>query len=137
MRLGDDFDKLPFVWKLIFKHDPEASRRILARFSHGNDLFPADPLAKLADRVMNSTILPLGDAKRIARDLIEDTQGKPGPTVTDVLSLLQGFGGVALSEDVTLPDLPIINGELDHVWQHRRGNFFMDIGLRVVRTVKE
>jgi hypothetical protein len=134
MRLGDDFDKLPFVWKFVFKHDLEVSRRILARFCQGKVLFPADPLAKLAKRVMNSSILPLRIAEQIARDLVEDTQGKPGSTVTDVLSLLKEFGSIALSEDVAIPDLAGINSELDRVWQQRRDGFFTGIGAHLVRT---
>jgi len=86
---------------------------------------------------MNSPTLPLRTAERIARDLIEDTQGKPGSTVTDILSLLQEFGGVALSVDVTVPDLARINGELDRVWEQRRDSFFTGIGFRLVRTLKE
>jgi hypothetical protein len=50
--------------------DLEASRRILARFSQGNDLFPADPLSELAESVMNSTTLPLHAAERVAKDRV-------------------------------------------------------------------
>ena len=94
-------------------------------------------MSKLAERVINSPTLPLRTAERIARDLIEDTQGEPRSTVTDILSLLQEFGGVALSADVTVPDLARINGELDRVWEQRRNSFFTGIGFRQVRTLKE
>lgn len=137
MRLGDDFDKMPFVRKLVFKHDGQASRRILARFSEGGDLFPADPLSELAERLTTSQALPVDAAERIAVDLIEDPQGKPGATVQDIRSLLEEFGGVTLSGDISIPDLARINGELDHVWQQRRDSFFTGIGVRVVRTSKE
>jgi hypothetical protein len=137
MLLGDDFDKLPFVWKFVFKHNLEASRRILAKFSQGNDLFPADPLSELADRIINSATLPLHTAERIAKDLIEDAQGKPGSTVASILSVLKEFGGIALSEEVTIPDLARINDELDRVLQQKRDGFFKSIGFHLVRTLKE
>ena len=137
MRLGDDFDNMPFVHKLVFKHDEQASRRILARFSQGGDLFPADPLSQLAERLMALPALPVDAAERIAADLIEDPQGKPGATVQDIRSLLEEFGGVTLSNDINIPDLARINGELDRVWEQRREGFFTGIGTRVVRVRKE
>jgi hypothetical protein len=140
MRLGDDFDKLPFVHKFIFKQDLEASRRILARFSYGKDLFPADPLSELADKIIVSPALPLHSAEWIARDLVQDTQGKPGSTVTDILTLLEKFGSVTLTEEVTIPDLAKINDELDRVWKQRRGSFFVSsggIGFYPVRVSKD
>ena len=67
LRLGDDFDKLPFVQKFIFKHDLEASRRIFARFSGGKDLFPSDPLSELGGQNHQLTCLA-GRCRREDRD---------------------------------------------------------------------
>lgn len=64
LRLGDDFGKLPFVRKFVFKHDLQASQRILAKFSHGKDLFPDDPLSELADKIIDSPVLPTDIAER-------------------------------------------------------------------------
>jgi hypothetical protein len=133
MRLGNDFDKLPFVWKFVFKHELEASRRILAKFSGGSDLFPDDPLSDLADFVVGSRVLPLPVAERIAEDIIEDSDGKPGATVGEILSALTKFGGVELSAEVTIPDLARINERLDAVWLQRRDSFFKGVGVRLVR----
>jgi hypothetical protein len=136
-RLGDDFDKLPFVRKFIFKHDVAASRRVLAIFAQGNDLFPADPLSELADKIISSPVLPLDVAERIAGDVIGDPQGKPGSAVADILGLLQAGTGVRLSGNIAIADLERINGELDQVWVQKRDSFFTGIGFRLVRQRKE
>jgi hypothetical protein len=137
LRLGDDFDKLPFVRKFIFKHDAQASARILAKFAQGAALFPPDPLSDLADLIVASPVLPMDTAVRIAQDVIDDAQGKPGATVDEVLSLLRDFGDVTLSSDVSIPDLSRIQSEMDTVWQQKKGSFFQGIGFRLTRTRKE
>jgi hypothetical protein len=137
MHLGDDFDKLSFVRKFILRHDLEASRRILAKFCQGSDLFPRDPLSELAESVISSRTLPRLISERIARNLTEDPQGKPGSTVMDILSLVQKFGGVSLSDTPAIPDLARINSELDQVWRQKRDDFFNGIGFRAARTQRE
>jgi len=134
LRLGEDFDKLPFVQKFIFNHDLEASRRILARFSGGKDLFPDDPLSELADRIISSAVVPADVAEWIATDLIKDPQGKPGATVTEILSLVQECAGVKASSDARIPDLEKINSELDDIWKQKQDSFFRGIGVRLART---
>jgi hypothetical protein len=69
--------------------------------------------------------------------LTEDPQGKPGSTVMDILSLVQKFGGVSLSDTPAIPDLARINSELDQVWRQKRDDFFNGIGFRAVRTQRE
>ena len=136
LHLGDDFDKLPFVHKFVFKHDLAASQRILVKFSQGRALFPDDPLSELADKIMDSSILPLNVAERIAKDLIDDPQGKPGSTLKDIFYLLREVAGVKLSSDIMIPDLPVIVSKLDNVWNHKRDSFFEGIGFQLVRQRK-
>lgn len=136
-RLGDDFDKFPFVWKYQFKHDLEASCRILARFSQGVDLFPPDPLSELAESVVNSAVLPKGAAELIVNDIIGDPHGKPGSKLTEIYSLLHQHGDVELSDQIVIPELERINNDLDRVWEQKRDSFFQGIGFRLVRTRKE
>lgn len=69
---------------------------------------------------MGSDILPVDVAERIALDLIEDPQGKPGATVKEILSLVQESTGVKILCDVTIPDLARIYSELDEVWRQRQ-----------------
>jgi hypothetical protein len=137
MRLGDDFDKLPFVRKLVFKHDAAASRRILSRFSQGKDLFPRDPLSDLADIINASPLLPVDVAERIAADIIDDPQGKPGCRIRDILSLVEQFAGVKLSAAIAIPELTHIQSQLDDSFARKRDSFFAGIGIRLVRERKE
>ncbi len=137
LRLGEDFDTLPFVRKFIFKHDLAASQHILAKFSHGKNLFPADPLSELADKVISSPVLPEDLAERIAEDVTNDPEGMPGVTVEEIKSLLQEQAGVKLTSDATIPDLARINAELNVVWKQKRDSFFNGIGFRIARIRKK
>jgi len=137
LRLGDDFDKLPFVRKFVFKHDLQASQRILARFSQGKDLFPDDPLSELADRILASKVLPASIATRIAIDVSNDPKGSPGATVEEILSLAQAFSGITISTDAGIADMARINAELDEVWGRKKEGFFKGIGFHLVRRSKE
>lgn len=60
----------------------------------------------------------------------------PGATVEEILSLLREFGGVTLSNDAGISDLPRIQAEMDQVWNQRKGSFFEGIGFRSVRVPK-
>jgi FRG domain len=137
LRLGDDFDKLPFVRKFVFKHDLQASQRILAKFSQGRDLFPDDPLSELADKIIASPVLPTTIAERIATDVINDPKGKPGSTVAEILSLVQAFFGIRVSTDAGIADMGRINSKLDDVWRQKKEDFFTGIGIHLVRQRKE
>jgi hypothetical protein len=137
LRLGDDFDRLPFVTKLIFKQDLERSQRILKKFSHGRDLFPDDPLSDLADRILESLVLPADIVTRIAKDLVEDPQGKPQSTAEEIFDLLHEFGGITVSSEVRILDLERINAELEDTWSRRRDSFFNGISFRLVRRRKD
>jgi hypothetical protein len=137
LRLGEDFDKRPFVRKFVFKHNWAASQRILAKFSQGRDLFPADPLSELADKVLISRLLPESIARRIAQDVISDPEGMPGSTVETIISLAQSHAGVKVAGDAAIADLERIHTELDNIWKQKRDSFFSGIGFKVLRTRKE
>jgi len=137
LRLGDDFDKLPFVMKLIFKQNLAASQRILAQFSEGSNLFPEDPLAELAQAITAATILPLAIAEELALDLISDPKGKPGATVEEIFALVQKFDGVTIAEGATIPGWERINAALTEVWDKKKENFPSGVGFHVVRTLRE
>lgn len=137
LRLGDDFDKLPFVRKLMFKHDLESSQRILKKLSHGRDLFPDDPLSDLADSILESSVLPADIVTRIAKDLVEDPKGKPQSSVEEILGLLHEFGGITVSSEVRILDLERITAKLEDTWSRRRDSFFNGIGFSFVRVRKD
>ncbi|MFA5316712.1 MAG: FRG domain-containing protein [Dehalococcoidales bacterium] len=56
--LGEDFEKVSRVDKLIFNHTPEGSRYYLEKFNYGKDLFPEDPAADLARDIITSNSIP-------------------------------------------------------------------------------
>jgi hypothetical protein len=70
-------------------------------------------------------------------DLINDPLGKPGVTFEEILSIVQGFGGVRLSPEAQIPDIETLNSALDAVWNQKKDSFFKGIGVRLVRTLKE
>jgi hypothetical protein len=115
--LGDDFDKLPFVVKLIFRHNLDASRRILGQFSGGGDLYPADPLAELAEAILAATVLPYDLAREMALDLIGDPNGKPGSTLEDILALIQRFNGIQVSRKASIAGWERMNAAMTQIWE--------------------
>jgi hypothetical protein len=135
--LGDDFDKLPFVRKLVFKHHAAPSRRILAKFSQGKDLFPPDPLSDLAEAINASPLLPMDAAERIARDIVGDPHGKPDSSVKEILTLVEEFASVKLSGEVGIPEMARIESQLADAFTRKRDSFFEGIGTRMVRVRKE
>jgi hypothetical protein len=137
LRLGDDFDKLPFVVKLIFKQNLAASQRILAQFSEGTALFPEDPLAELAQAITAATVLPLAIAEELALDLISDPKGKPGATVEEIFALVQKFDGVTIAEGAAIPGWERINAALSALWDGKKEYFLSGAGFGGVRPAQE
>jgi hypothetical protein len=137
LRLGEDFDKLPFVVKLVFKQDIAASERILAQFSKGAALFPPDPLADLARAIAAATILPLAIAEELALDLISDPRGKPGSTVEAIFALVQKFDGVTIAEGAAIPGWERINAALTALWEGKKEYFVSGAGFGAVRPAQE
>ena len=135
--LGEDFDSLPHVRKFIFKHDFNESKEILEKFQYGNILFPFDPLAKLADRIMESKSIPSSIARNVINDLLADPQGLPGISPERILSM------IAEAKAITFTDalLTIIDNQLDREmhdgWEKQKGNFLNGRGILLVRTVRK
>ena len=136
VRLGDDFDNLPYVKKFIFRHNEDAAQRILERFHFGADLFPPDPMAVVADRIMNAREIPLSVAKKTVHDLVEDPQGLLGSTTTDILTMITTERNVrVVDSDVAIID-DELRSEIAAGWEQRKAAFLEGVGFRLTRSAK-
>lgn len=134
--LGDDFDKLPYVKKFIFRHNEQSSQRIRERFRNGTSLFPPDPMAVVADRIMQAQDFPLAVARKTIEDLIDDPQGLPNANVDDVLNLIAVEKNVtAIDGAVTIVD-ERTRSDIATAWMLRRDAFFSGIGFGLTRSCK-
>jgi hypothetical protein len=135
--LGDDFDNLPYVKKFIFRHDANSSRTLLANFHDGKDLFPRDPMAVIADKIIGAKEFPLAIARKAIDDLIGDPQGLPDATFDDVVSMIESEKHVSI---VSRP-IDVIDGQTrDNIataWANRREAFFEGIGFGMIRTSRD
>jgi hypothetical protein len=138
LRLGQDFDKLPYVTKLIFKHDEGLSSKILQHFRRGEDLFPPDPLSTLAERIMNSKVIPRVAAAEAAQDFVEDPQGLPGRTVENIIEMIARETGVIVADEGIPIGVDQIDSEMEKVWNERKESFSKNVTksavIRLVRT---
>jgi|GEM_PF-3022530 len=132
--LGDDFDQMPNVFKLIFKQNREASEAILSQYNNGNCLFPPDPLVAVAERIKASQIIPRAIALKVIEDIIEP-HGLPNSTIKDILLLLtEQEPGVNIIDGLPVIIDPKIRAEMEQVWEQRRDDFCQGIGIELVRA---
>jgi hypothetical protein len=133
-KLGEDFDSAPHVWRFLFRHDVGLSQAILNHFDGGKALFPPDPTADLAERIVRTNVLPLTLATAVAATLL------PGPANDDALiaafvAEASRHGGVTFATGVPDPLDKALREELERVWQARSPEFLQQgIGMRLVRT---
>lgn len=132
--LGDDFDKMPYVKKFIFRHDKNASQRILNKFSHGVTLFPPDHLATVANKVNKAQEASLSVALKVIKGLINDPQGLPGRLTQEILDMVKRETNITILDiHPTIID-DQIRIEMQTAWNQRKDSFLNGIGHRLVRT---
>jgi len=135
--LGDDFDNLPYVKKFIFRHEANSSRKILENFHNGADLFPPDPMAVIADKIMEAQGVPVAVARKSIDDLIEDPQGLLDASFGDVVTMIEREKNVTVVDGrVNIIDDQTRN-EIATGWAQRRDAFFEGIGFRLTRTSRD
>jgi len=59
LRLGVDFEKIPYVEMFTFKHTHQGSAYFLKLFDNGKSLFLDDPASEIADSIMASPVVPI------------------------------------------------------------------------------
>jgi hypothetical protein len=57
VRRNVDFESLPFVESLDFKHDRSVSEQVMSRWSGGADLYPSDSIATIATRLSHVPVV--------------------------------------------------------------------------------
>ena len=134
--LGEDFDALPHVRKMIFKQDGELSEAIADHFRRGHALFPSDPLSELALAINTAPVLPKSVLLQVANDVRSDPLGLPGVTGAEIARLIEKHKDVAC--DPRLNPLDVLDTNLrsvlDSNWKSRAGDFPPPFGIRLVRS---
>ena len=137
MSLGEDFDRLPHVRKMVFKHDGELSKAIAARFKHGSALFPRDPLSDLAMRIKTAKTLPKYVLDKVANDLRGDPLGLPDGTGAEFARLIEKHKSVSCCAQLDPLDAldASLRARLNSNWKTRAVDFPPPTSIRLVRTV--
>ena len=114
-----------------FKHDREVSEYFLQKFNRGADLFPDDAMADVANKIMESAILPEDLLATAVRDLCAADEGLSSPeheilnTLNATLGLRGGNCPPLLSEKTL--------AALDEQWKGHQDSFLNRIGFRLMR----
>lgn len=134
LTLGDDFDSQPYVKKFIFKQNLQASQRVFEKFDRGGALFPPDPLATVADKILASSQVPLNVALKTIQGIVKDPLGLYGESTQDVVDMIEREARVTIS---TAPDSILddkVQAEMHLVWNQRKGAFLNGVGYRLTRS---
>lgn len=136
MSLGEDFDALPHVRKMIFKQDRQLSEAIANRFRRGRTLFPFDPLSELAVKIKTATVLPQSVLDQVANDLRSDPLGLPDVTDAEIARLLDKHEHIFSDSRVNPLDVLDTNlrSRLDSNWNRRAGDFPPPFTTTLVRS---
>jgi len=138
LSLGEDFDALPHVRKMIFKHDYELSETIAQRLDNGRVLFPPDPLSDLADVIRTSKALPISTLTQVATDLSDDPLGLPGITCTKAAKLIEQHAGVSCAPSLDpLNALGSLRARLESNWANKKTDFPPPFDFQLVGTVRD
>ncbi len=131
--LGQDFDGLPHIRKFVFKHDAIAANRILERFEGGAKLFPQDPLSDVADRIVQSREIPVGIARDVVDDLINERRGIPDGTRDDIIVMVEKNMRVKFSVSCSrfVADKRM-RYDMNTIWERKKQQFYNSIGFRLV-----
>lgn len=136
IRLGQDFDHFPYVQKCVFKHNAEASQEIINRFDSGKNLFPPDPLSKVADNIMKRVELPATFANAVVQNLINDPSGVLGSKIQSIVSMVEEEMGVKFIQSckLTVMDSKTEN-DMNAIWEERKTSFTKGVGFDLVNTI--
>lgn len=126
---GEDFDMLSHVRRFEFTHSLAASQRILEGFDGGAELFPPDPISKLANMIKKSRCMP----KSVA-DSVIGSLGVPDGQRESLLHIVAKEGCVRFSESQSVLVMDsAMEEDLQRVWTERSPNFFKNVGFRLMR----
>jgi hypothetical protein len=127
--IGTDFEDIPGLQAFEFEHNESVSRYFLEKFSEGDDLFPADAMATVADRISASKLLPQALSYRVVADLCAQDGGLTASPAS-LLAALDGELGLQF-RDIRAFDTHLLD-QAAQEWQARSEQFFRHIGFRLV-----
>jgi FRG domain-containing protein len=124
--IGLDFESVKGVEPLAFRHVCRVSEYFLEKFCGGSTLFPPDILARIADDVMSSRVLPRAVLDRTLHDLSADSRGvsaSAGEILKELAEL--GVSGGEVSSLLTAEE----EHRLETDWTRNREHFLLKSGL--------
>ncbi len=134
LRPGLDFEDIPYVTPIEFKHSAKASAEIFAQFNNGSWLYPPDCLVSLVDKLRN---LPFVTMHAIRHAAVQD--GHPAEYLDKVADDAAQFVNFTLGIDIL--DGYKLQPEDDAIAIAKRQALILDdlicqmpVGLRLVRT---
>ncbi|HCS65802.1 MAG TPA: hypothetical protein DIW64_18015 [Cellvibrio sp.] len=99
MKKGHDFERLPTVQKVRFRHSAKVSMRIWKSFDEGRALFPADAAAELAEQAKCLTVFTRSQLDQ-AWTKLDAWHG--------VTTELAGRQAIEMSASLTVADSPVL-----------------------------
>jgi hypothetical protein len=134
--LGEDFESAPGLQGIRFSHAEYVGEYFLQKFDSGRLLFPSDPLAGLAERILSSTILPERILREVIDDLKSDPNGLPNASHVELADTLRDGRGLMLVDG----DHSLLSGaereEMERLWSLRAPKMLRGVGLQLVRTIR-
>jgi hypothetical protein len=131
LQMGVDFESLPVVSRIEFKHDKAVSQHFLELFDHGKALFPPDPMSDVADTIKHSNTVPRDLIDAALEDFTNDDFGLTQvesialrDTIARKVSLVEPFS-VLSTQDMS---------NIERIWNQRNDAFFNGVTFRLVKT---
>jgi len=135
--LGEDFEQAPSIENLPFKHSRVAGEHFLQEFSSGDALFPSDPMARVAERIVLARTLPRWALTETIADLMSDPKGIRRATEDEVLEEIRSELGLVGDSEAPSPMEGVDSRELEAIWASRSGDFLRGVGFRLARTRRD
>lgn len=132
--LGEDFERAPGLQSIPFSHSARIGEYFLREFDNGRALFPSDPLARVAERIVTAEFLPKATLDWAISELLSEgmLDNSPGNILQDLAAL-----GIVASEDIDSPLTDDDIFELEAIWNSRKEEFFRGVGFRLARTRRD
>lgn len=131
--LGEDFDRAPGLQGIRFSHSAKVGDHFLNEFDNGKRLFPADPMVRVAERIVAAKMLPTAALEWAMSELL--SEGILNEERQDIVSELAATG-IFSSDEVVSPLTEEDAHELETIWNSRKDEFLRGVGMRLARTLR-
>jgi hypothetical protein len=130
--IGDDFEDIPGLQMLEFRHSESVGRYFLQQFASGADLFPPDAMAKVAEKIMSSTAVPPSLAESVVSDLCGQEGGLLAKA-SEIRAAMVGELGLGIASDIKVFD-ESLRTQAAAEWSARREQFLRHVEFRLMRS---